>query len=249
MSGTGITSIIIPTYNGLHLLAPCVAAIRQFTDTPYEIIVVDNGSEDDTASFCLKERLILVALPRNEGFPVAVNRGLSVASGDQLLILNNDVTVSPRWLSNQLQALHSAADVGLVGPVTNYASGRQQVVIDWAEGEDFAQAAERYNHSDPSKWQDVQRLVGMCLMFKREVLERAGFFDEGYSPGHYEDDDFCYRARQLGYRLLICGDTLVYHEGSSSFRAQHPEGWNELLERNRLRFIEKWGVDPWQFIS
>ncbi|GIP49457.1 Chondroitin synthase [compost metagenome] len=249
MSGTGVTSIIIPTYNGLHLLAPCVEAIRQYTETPYEIIVVDNGSEDDTASFCLKERLILAALPRNEGFPVAVNRGLSVASGDQLLILNNDVAVSPRWLSNLLLALHSAPDVGLVGPVTNYASGRQQVAIDWVEGEDFAQAAEKHNRSDSSKWQEVQRLVGMCLLFKREVLERAGLFDEGYSPGHYEDDDYCYRARQLGYRLLICGDTLVYHEGSSSFKAQHPEGWNELLERNRMRFIEKWGVDPWQFIS
>lgn len=244
----GVTSIIIPTYNGLHLLAPCVAAIRQYTETPYEIIVVDNGSEDDTASFCLKERLILVALPRNEGFPVAVNRGLSVASGDHLLILNNDVLVSPRWLSNLLQALHSAADVGLVGPVTNYASGRQQVEINWAEGEDFVQIAERHNHSDPAKWQEVQRLIGMCLLFKREVLERAGGFDERFSPGHYEDDDYCYRARQLGYRLLMCGDTLVYHEGSASFKTRHPEGWSELIERNRMRFIDKWGVDPWQFI-
>lgn len=249
MSGSAVTSIIIPTYNGLHLLAPCVAAIRQYTETPYEIIVVDNGSEDDTASFCLKERLILAALPRNEGFPIAVNRGLSVASGDQLLILNNDVTVSPRWLSNLLLALHSAPDVGLVGPVTNYASGRQQVVIDWAEGEGFAQSAERHNHSDPGKWLEVQRLIGMCLLLKREVLNRVGFLDERFSPGHYEDDDYCYRARQLGYRLLICGDTLVYHEGSSSFKAQHPEGWNGLLERNRMRFIEKWGVDPWQFIE
>ncbi|MDU4696604.1 MULTISPECIES: glycosyltransferase family 2 protein [Paenibacillus] len=248
MNGNGVTSIIIPTYNGLHLLAPCVAAIRQYTETPYEIIVVDNGSEDDTAAFCLREHLILAALPRNEGFPIAVNRGLSVASGDQLLILNNDVTVSPRWLSNLLLALNSAPDVGLVGPVTNYASGRQQVVIDWAEGEDFSQAADRHNHADSAKWQEVQRLVGMCLLFKREVLERAGGFDERFSPGHYEDDDYCYRARQLGYRLLICGDTLVYHEGSSSFRAQHPEGWNELLERNRQRFIEKWGEDPWKFI-
>lgn len=248
MSGGGLTSIIIPTYNGVHLLASCVAAIRRHTDPPYEIIVVDNGSQDDTASYCLRERLILAALPRNEGFPIAVNRGLSVASGDQLLILNNDVTVSPRWLSNLLPALYSAADVGLVGPVTNYASGRQQVAIDWAEGEDFAQAADRHNRSDPAKWQEVQRLVGMCLLFKREVLGRVGLFDERFSPGHYEDDDYCYRARQLGYRLLVCGDTLVYHEGSASFKAQHPEGWNELLERNRLRFIEKWGVDPWQFI-
>ncbi|MGG6311746.1 glycosyltransferase family 2 protein [Paenibacillus macerans] len=248
MNEGGVTSIIIPTYNGLHLLGPCVEAIRRHTEVPHEIIVVDNGSEDDTTSYCLRERLILVALPQNEGFPVAVNRGLSVASGDQLLLLNNDVTVSPRWLPNMLRALDSAPDIGMVGPVTNYASGRQQVDVPWGEGESFAQVAERHNQSDPAKWQDVQRLVGLCLLLKREVLTRAGLLDERFSPGHYEDDDYCYRARQLGYRLLVCGDTLVHHAGSASFKARHPEGWNGLIERNRQRFIDKWGVDPWQFI-
>lgn len=248
MSEYGMTSIIIPTYNGLHLLAPCVEAIRRYTEVPYEIIVVDNGSLDDTAAYCLREQLILVALPQNEGFPIAVNRGLSVASGDQLLLLNNDVTVTPRWLSNMLRALGSAPDVGIVGPLTNYASGWQQVDVPLGEGEDFIRVAERNNHSNPEKWQDVQRLVGMCLLLKREVFQHVGPFDERFSPGHYEDDDFCYRARQHGFRLLVCGDALVHHSGSASFNLCYPEGWNGLVERNRFRFIEKWGVDPWQFM-
>lgn len=248
MSGGGLTSIIIPTYNGLHLLRPCVEAIRKHTEVPYEIIVVDNGSDDETAQFCLREKLILAALPRNEGFPAAVNRGLLIASGEQLLVLNNDVIVAPGWLSNMLAALGSADDVGLVGPVTNYASGRQQVAVPWKDRDDFLRAAERFNRSDPGKWLDVRRLVGMCLLFKREVLDRVGLLDERFSPGHYEDDDYCYRARRQGYRLLICGDTLVYHAGSASFRACHPGGWNGIIEQNRKKFIDKWGVDPWQFI-
>lgn len=248
MNVGGLTSIIIPTYNGVHLLAPCVEAIRRHTELPYEIIVVDNGSTDHTAQYCLRERLIFVALPQNEGFPFAVNRGLAVASGDQLLLLNNDVLVSPRWLSNMLLALGSANEIGLVGPVTNYASGGQQIEISYGEGDSFEQVAEQFNRSNPEKWQDVQRLVGMCLLFKREVMSRIGFLDERYSPGHYEDDDFCYRARLAGYRLLICGDTLVYHAGSASFKANHPEGWNGLIEGNRNKFIEKWGVDPWIFM-
>ncbi|RRJ61637.1 glycosyltransferase family 2 protein [Paenibacillus oralis] len=248
MSGGGLTSIVIPTYNGLHLLRPCVEAIRKHTEVPYEIIVVDNGSDDETAQFCLQEKLILAALPRNEGFPVAVNRGLMIASGDQLLVLNNDVIVAPGWLSNMLAALGSAGNVGLVGPVTNYASGRQQITVPWKDRDDFLRAAAEFNRSDPAKWQDVRRLVGMCLLLKREVLNRVGLLDERFSPGHYEDDDYCYRARQQGYRLLICGDTLVYHAGSASFKARHPEGWNGIIEQNRKRFIDKWGVDPWQFI-
>ncbi|MEK4512546.1 glycosyltransferase family 2 protein [Paenibacillus anaericanus] len=244
----GLTSIIIPSYNGLHLLTTCIEAIRHHTLEPIEIIIVDNGSSDGTAEYCLREGLILVSLPRNTGFPIACNKGLAIASGDQLLLLNNDVIVSPRWLSNMLLALDSADDVGIVGPVTNYISGRQQVEVTWIGMEGFVEVAERYNVSDPVKWQDVQRIVGMCFLFKRSLLGSIGMLDERFSPGHYEDDDYCYRARQQGYRLLISGDTLVYHAGSASFKVNFPDGWNSLMERNRELFIAKWGVNPLQFI-
>lgn len=243
-----LTSIIIPTYNGLQLLVPCVEAIRRFTEVPYEIIVVDNGSQDGTAEYGLREGLIVISLPDNAGFPAACNRGMSIAAGDQILLLNNDVIVSHNWLSNMLTALHSADHVGLVGPVTNYCSGRQQLEVSWNGLEEYYAHAEQYNRSDPAKWQEVQRLVGMCLLFKRQLLDEMGLLDERFSPGHYEDDDYCYRARRQGYRLLISGDTLVYHAGSASFKQHHPDGWKDLIERNRGLFIEKWGVDPWQFI-
>jgi len=248
LSEFGLTSIIIPTYNGLHLLIPCVEAIRRFTEVPYEIIIMDNGSSDGTAEYGLREGLIVVVMPDNAGFPAACNRGLSIASGDQLLLLNNDVIVSPRWLSNMLTALYSSEDVGMVGPVTNYCSGGQQVDIHWNGLTEYYELAEQYNHTSPEKWQEVQRLVGMCLLFKRKLFTKIGLLDERFSPGHYEDDDYCYRARRQGYRLLISGDTLVYHAGSASFRQRHPDGWDFLIERNRALFIEKWGIDPWQFI-
>ncbi|WMT40203.1 glycosyltransferase family 2 protein [Paenibacillus sp. D2_2] len=248
MSEFGLTSIIIPTYNGLHLLIPCVEAIRRFTEVPYEIIIMDNGSTDGTAEYGLREELIVISLPDNVGFPAACNRGLSIASGHQLLLLNNDVIVSPRWLSNMLTTLYSSEDVGMVGPLTNYCSGRQQVDIHWNGLAEYYESAEQYNHSSPERWQEVPRLVGMCLMLKRKLFTELGPLDERFSPGHYEDDDYCYRARQYGYRLLISGDTLIYHAGSASFRQRHPEGWDFLIKRNRDLFIEKWGIDPWQFI-
>ncbi|WP_410771928.1 glycosyltransferase family 2 protein [Fontibacillus sp. BL9] len=248
MKRFGLTSIVIPTYNGLRLLSSCVESIRHHTDAPYEIIVVDNGSSDGSVPYCLREGLTLISLPENAGFPAACNRGLSIAAGDQLLLLNNDVKVSPRWLSNLLSALWSASEVGMVGPVTNYASGRQQVAISAENDEGFYAIAEQFNRSDPAKWVVAQRLVGMCLLMKREVWSRLGGLDEIFSPGHYEDDDYSYRARQQGYKLLICGDTLVHHSGSASFKAGHPEGWDRLIERNRKLFIDKWGVDPWEFI-
>ncbi|MFD1772641.1 glycosyltransferase family 2 protein [Paenibacillus rhizophilus] len=242
------TSIIIPTFNGLGLLRSCVEAIHQHTPKPYELIVVDNASSDGTAEYCRREKITFISLPANAGFPVACNHGLQLASGDELLLLNNDVIVSKGWLANLKAALYSAPDIGIVGPVTNYASGRQQIDTCYTDITGFHAAAETANISDPSKWSETTRLVGLCFLFKREVLTRVGLFDERFSPGHYEDDDYCMRTRLQGYRLLIAGDCLVHHEGSASFKEVYRSGWNELIERNRGLYIEKWGVDPRQFI-
>ncbi|MCM3001861.1 glycosyltransferase family 2 protein [Paenibacillus cellulositrophicus] len=246
---TRMTSIIIPTYNGLPLLATCVGAIRQYTDTPYEIIVVDNASTDGTDHYCIKEGIPFISLPENRGFPIACNMGLAAAGGDDLLLLNNDVTVTANWLTNMLAALHSREDVGLVGPVTNAASGRQKVEVAFQNIEEFQQVAARNNQSDPSRWVEVNRIIGMCLLMKRDVLSRIGFLDEAFSPGHYEDDDYCYRARLAGYRLLVCGDALVYHQGSASFMRSASDQIQQLIDRNHRLFMDKWHIDPRQFIE
>lgn len=79
-----LTSIIIPTYNRLGLLRSCVESIRAYTDSPYEIIVVDNASSDETDAYCRANKLTFVSLPENRGFPLACNLGLQLAAGDEL---------------------------------------------------------------------------------------------------------------------------------------------------------------------
>lgn len=239
------TSIIIPTFNGLPLLKDCVASIRRHTEgVPHEVIVVDNGSTDGTVNFCLQERLAFVSLPANAGFPAACNYGLRAAGGDALLLLNNDILVTPGWLELLLACLESAEDVGMVGPLTNYASGKQQIREPFTHIDDMAA---RYNGHNPSKWREARRLIGFCLLFKRELVERIGVLDERFSPGHYEDDDYCLRARKAGFRLLIAGDAFVFHHGSQSFGRENREGVRELIERNKAVFMEKWGEDPAAF--
>lgn len=243
-----LTSIIIPTRNGLHLLAPCVEAIRAYTAAPYEIIVADNGSADGTLEYCMRERLPFVAFADNAGFPAACNAGLKLAKGDALLLLNNDVVVARNWLDNMLSCLDHSPETGIVGPCSNYVSGRQQSPGAYASLEEFQPWAEQRNRPDPSQWVALERLVGFCFLFKREVLERIGYLDERFSPGHYEDDDYCYRARQAGYSLMMAGDTFVHHHGSASFKKQDSAALRELIERNHRKFMEKWGIDPRQYI-
>ncbi|MFC5702243.1 glycosyltransferase family 2 protein [Cohnella faecalis] len=236
-------SIIIPTFNRLDLLIRCVASIRNYTDIPHEIIVVDNGSTDGTADWCRMAGVTLLSLNRNEGFPVACNRGLKISSGDTLVLLNNDTVVSPRWLSNMSLALYSAADIGIVGPITNYASGPQQVELTYPDIDSFILLADAVNRSDPHKWVPIQRIVGVCFVFRRELMEKIGLLDERFSPGHYEDDDYCLRAEQQGYRMLMCRDSLIHHEGSASFKTD-PDAQNRLVERNYQIFADKWQKVP-----
>lgn len=234
-------SIIIPTYNGEGLLRECLQAIRSYTSPPYEIIVVDDGSTDGTLDFCRSEEVVLLSASRRLGFPGACNCGLKLSSGDALVLLNNDVLVTPRWLDNMLSCLYADEKTGIVGPLTNYASGEQQVNVTYQQLHDFADS---FNQSNPDKWRDAERIVGFCMVFKRELMLKVGLLDERFSPGHYEDDDFCYRAQAAGYRLMIAGDVFVHHHGSASFGRESPAELKQLIMRNRQRYIDKWGIQP-----
>lgn len=236
-----MTSIIIPNYNGLDYLKPCIESIRKYTDTPYEIIVVDNGSTDGTLEYCKHNSVNLVSLPFNRGFPVACNYGLRIASGDAIMLLNNDTLATRNWLKNMLNCLYSSNEIGLVGPVSNYISGKQQITEPFTNVKEIAR---KYNTQDPSKWIPTKRIVGMCFLMKREVFNRVGLMDERFSPGHFEDDDYCYRARQKGFKLMIAGDCFVFHHGSASFKKEEESYVKSLLEDNLRKFKEKWGFDP-----
>ncbi|SEC70634.1 glycosyltransferase family 2 protein [Paenibacillus sp. GP183] len=240
-----LTSIIIPNYNGLSLLKECISSIKKHTEVPYEIIVVDNGSTDGSIEYCCRHEIKFISLPTNRGFPWACNLGLSIASGEALMLLNNDTIVGWNWLPNLLRCLYSSDEIGIVGPVTNYASGKQQIQEPFTNVADMSAAM---NVPSPEKWQDTLRLVGICLLFRRELMDKVGMLDERFSPGHFEDDDYCYRARLAGYRLCIAGDSFIFHHGSASFHKENKDSLQELIQVNHGKFMDKWGVDPHTYI-
>ncbi|MBB6635844.1 glycosyltransferase family 2 protein [Cohnella thailandensis] len=235
------TSIIIPTYNQIDFLKQCVASIMEHTVPPYEIIVVDNASTDGTEAYLksLGGQVRHRILDSNKGFSGAINVGMMMAKGDTLLLLNNDTLATERWLDNMLECLNSDERIGIVGPVTNYIGGDQQINVPYKDVKDMPAFAREFNKPDPGRWRRTDRLVGFCLLFKRSLFEQIGYFDEGFEIGNFEDDDYNIRVRMLGRSLVVAGDAFIHHYGSVSMKALGDQA-KPINDKNEHYFRAKW---------
>ena len=240
------TSIIILSYNNLNLTQNCIESIRKYTNkNNYELIVIDNNSDEETVEYLRnQDDLICIFNQENKGFAGGCNQGMKIASGDNVLLLNNDTLVTPNWLDNLLTALYSDDDIGAVGPITNYCSNYQQVSLPVNPQMDNDEFFKNFNKSDKNKWEERLRLIGFCLLIKKEVVQKIGYLDELFALGNYEDDDYCLRIRKIGYRLLLCKDTFIFHVGSASFSQLKLEKFNKVINENRQKFLNKWDIDP-----
>ena len=246
-------SIIILSYNTMEITKLCLDSIRRFTEPgSYEIIVIDNASSDGSVEYLQTlPDIKLIQNNENKGFPGGCNQGISAAEkGNDILLLNSDTIVTPRWLRQLRTALYSDAKIGAVSCVTNCCSNRQQISVSYTSTAELAQFAENYNRTDEKKWIPFFRLVGFCMLIKRTVVDKIGCLDEAFSPGNYEDDDYSFRIRQAGYKLLLCQDTFIHHFGSASFTKHlsaeelkaKSERYNRLLQRNQQIFFNKWQI-------
>nr|WP_255570517.1 glycosyltransferase family 2 protein [Cohnella sp. CFH 77786] len=239
-----MTSIVIVTLNNLALTQRCLHSIRLYTDAPYEIIAVDNGSTDGTVAWLSGQTDIrLIANGDNRGFAAACNQGAAVAAGEQILLLNNDTVVSWRWLSQLLAAMRDDDRVGIVGPKSNQVLRMQLVEAAFPSEDDIHRFSESFNRRQPSKWQEACAISGFCMLVRRTVWNSLGGLDEAYGIGGFEDIDFGYQALKAGFALRIAGDTFVYHEGSRSFAANALD-IHAIGGVNRRLFLRKWGFNP-----
>jgi GT2 family glycosyltransferase len=227
----------------------CIDSIRQFTELgTYEIIVVDNASIDGTIEW-LKQQDDIKTILNNEnlGFPKGCNQGIEIASGENILLLNNDTLVTQNWLDNLLACLYSSADIGAVGPVTNSAAYYSTIPVQYRSLEEMHEFSSYYNISDCNKWDARLKLIGFCMLIKKEVIDKIGLMDERFTPGNFEDDDFSIRMRQTGYHLVLCRDTFIHHFGSISWK-ENRNAYSGLLSENEKKFKEKWGTDSKDYI-
>lgn len=243
-----LTSIIILTYNKLEYTKLCIESIRKFTTSgTYEIIVVDNKSSDETKSWLIKQLDIkAIYNTQNVGFPIGCNQGIEIATGDNILLLNNDVIVTPNWLENLNTALCSDEKIGAVGAITNSCSNAQQIAVTYNNIDELINFSSMLNKSNSSNWEYRLKLVGFCYLIKKEVLTSIGLLDPLFTPGNYEDDDLSIRIIKAGYNLLLCKDTFIHHFGSVSF-STNSNIYNDTLYKNKLKLTAKWGLNTSEY--
>jgi GT2 family glycosyltransferase len=225
--------IVICVHNALDHVSVCLESVRRHRNTQ-RIIIVDDGSDPPTAAFlrafaASQSEVELVRNDRPGGYTRAANRGLAAARGELVILLNSDTIVTDGWAEKMADAVFSTPRAGIVGPMSSAASGqsipnhrgteRQTAVNALPAGmtaEDMNRCCEQWTIDGIIP--RVPLVHGFCFGLTREVIDKVGYFDEAHFPrGYGEEDDYCFRAADAGFALVVATHTYVFHAKSKSY--------------------------------
>ena len=218
-------SVILVNHNGGGYIEDCLVSIRKnVKGIKSEIIVVDNHSDDGSVDM-LKRRYPSVRLLSNHenvGFSRANNQGLRASTGHYVLIINTDTIVYPDSIKKMMAEMKNHPDRGGVGPAL--LTGKDNYQVSFGGKVDFFSEAVKklFLNRMYSNWlrkhrekREVEWLSAACLLTRRDILERAGGFDEQFFL-YFEDIDLCMRIREKGWRLIYIPEAKVFHVGGAS---------------------------------
>lgn len=223
-STSPLVSIVLILYNRAELTLRCLRSIVNWADIPYEVIVVDNDSHDDTSEMLGHVRgLQVIRNDRNLHFLRAANQGARAARGKYLLFLNNDSEIQVGALSSAAGVLERNPDVGAVGGKIILNNGVLQEAGSYLLQNGFSAQFGRGQSPFASEFmhrRDVPYCSGAFLMTPRRLFLDSGAFDTAFLPAYFEDVDYCLRLWQKGLRVVYNpGSIILHHEtASSSFR-------------------------------
>ena len=188
-----------------------------------------------------RDNVTLVLNAENLGFAGGNNTGLAAATGDVLVMLNNDTHVTEGWLLSLTRHLRDDSSLGLIGPVTNNIGNEAKVDLDYGDMDEMLEVARSYTSNRFRQLLRVPTVAFFCVAMRREVYEKVGGLDEAFGVGFFEDDDYCRRVHEAGYDIAIAEDVFIHHHLSASFDALGAARKQELIERNKAGYEAKWG--------
>lgn len=242
--------VVIAVYGKAATVLCCLESVLATVRAPHGIIVVDDASPEPALRRALDTlaaggRIRLVRHARNRGFPASVNDGITAAARRDVVLLNSDTLVPPGWLERLHEAAYTAAEIGTATPLSNHASilsypgpSGSNPVPDRDAAIRLDAIARRANNGSII---DIPVGVGFCMYLRRDCIDAVGpFRADIFAQGYGEENDFCLRARHLGWRHVAVPGLFVAHLGGASFgqagggqAARHLQARNEKL-LNRL---------------
>lgn len=241
-----VIDIIIPVYNAYDDLQRCLDSVLRTAVSSCRVILIDDCSPDgriaqyfETLRSKDDPRLLLLGNDVNLGFVGTVNRAMALGRND-VILLNSDTIVTSGWLEKIRRCAASDPHIGTITPFSNNAEicsfpnfCRDNPLPPGMSAEDVNRAMER---AAVPLYPDIPTGVGFCMFIRRALLDKIGLFDaETFGLGYGEENDFCMRAVQAGYRNVLCDDTFILHVGSSSF--DNKKG--ALAQQNMQRLVAK----------
>lgn len=242
-------SVVVLTYNNLHLTRECLESLMEFTEYPnWELILVDNASTDGTPDYLTQfaeqhENVKVFLNQDNLGFAAGNNVGIRNSTSDYVVLLNNDTYVTRGWLWGLVRYFQQDPHLGLLGPVTNNIGNEAKIAIEYSDFESMATESRKYTSQHARELFYINTVAFFCAVIRREVLDEVGLLDEAFKCGFFEDDDFCVRARNAGFKVGVAEDVFIHHHLSASFNQMKQDARKELFETNKAIYEEKWG--PW----
>lgn len=217
-------TVVVPVFNAHDCLVDCLASLDAHSPaTP--VLVLDDASDDPRIAPLLRAWVArrpaarLVTFPVNRGFVHAANRGMEAAGGD-VVLLNSDTLVTPGWLEGLRRCLASDPGIATATPWSNNAeivSLPEAGVANPAPDDPDAWAA-AVRAAARGDYPELPTAVGFCMAISARAIGALGGFDEAsFGRGYGEENDFCRRAAEAGWRNVLCEDAYVVHRGGQSF--------------------------------
>jgi GT2 family glycosyltransferase len=236
--------IVVLNWNRPQDTVRCVSSLRQLDYPAYRILIVDNGSTDESVGvFRELSDIDLLVNDHNLGFAAGNNRGIEYAmehEADYILLLNNDTTVSSSMLSTLVEAAESDPRIGIAGPIIYYADRPAEV---WFAGMHLRHGlyvVRKGLHLAPplAPIEEVDFISGCGMLVRRGVWERVGLFDSRFFM-YYEDLDLCVRAKKSGYRIVCATQASMWHALSTSTGGPDSPLKQYYQVKSSLLFCEK----------
>ena len=250
-----MVSVIALAHNYAQYTRACLLSVLQTKPPDLEIVVVNNGSSDETPqvlSEIAKEaagmgvNLKMINLDRNLGCCTARNMAVAEAVGEEIVFVDNDTVMpDPRWIEKLQRVLDNKPQAAIVGPKLCYPVAPYNIQCAGVgisrsgrvlfRGRGHPQDDPRFNECE-----EVQCLISACWMFRRILYDEIGGLDEAYNPIQFEDFDFCYRARSKGHRVIYTPDPVVYHWESITSTGTASLNNPYVVVKNGMRFKKRW---------